>query len=71
MLAAFFSERAGEVKASAEEAAMSRLYGGIHYRSDNDEGLKLGRAIGRRVVERSLGRDAAPASDEGTRPAAQ
>jgi hypothetical protein len=71
VLAAFFPDRAGELQAWAEEAAMSRLYGGIHFRSDNDEGLKLGRAAGRRVVERSLGRDAAPASDTGRKPAAQ
>lgn len=32
--------------ALAEEAAMSRLYGGIHYRFDNDAGLRLGRQVG-------------------------
>jgi hypothetical protein len=31
---------------------MSRLYGGIHYRFDDDEGLALGRAVGRFAVER-------------------
>ncbi|HKH90692.1 MAG TPA: vanadium-dependent haloperoxidase, partial [Gemmatimonadaceae bacterium] len=31
----------------AEEQAMSRLYGGIHYRFDNDTGLELGRAVAR------------------------
>jgi hypothetical protein len=36
------------------------LYGGIHFRSDNDEGLKLGRRIGRLVLERLLGADAKP-----------
>lgn len=30
----------------AEEAASSRLWGGIHFRSDNEEGLKLGRSVG-------------------------
>ena len=30
----------------AEEAAVSRLYGGIHFRSDNETGLKLGRRVG-------------------------
>ena len=30
----------------AEEAAVSRLYGGIHYRSDNEAGLTLGRRVG-------------------------
>lgn len=32
--------------AAAEEAAMSRLYGGIHYRFGNEAGLKQGRAVG-------------------------
>ena len=31
----------------AEEAAMSRVYGGIHYRFDGEQGLVLGRAVGR------------------------
>jgi len=35
----------------AEEAAASRLYGGIHYRFDNEEGLESGRMIGRAAVE--------------------
>ena len=36
----------------AEEAAVSRLYGGIHFRHDNEEGARVGRLIGERVVER-------------------
>lgn len=39
--------------AKAEEAAMSRLWGGIHFRSDNEEGLKLGRAVGQDVLARA------------------
>jgi hypothetical protein len=38
---------------------MSRLYGGIHFRSDNEDGLELGRKIGARAVARMRG-DAAP-----------
>ena len=30
----------------AEEAALSRLFGGIHFRFDNDQGLALGRSVG-------------------------
>jgi hypothetical protein len=37
---------------AAEEAAMSRLYGGIHYRFDNEEGLKVGKQVGQLVVSR-------------------
>lgn len=31
---------------AAEEAANSRLWGGIHFRFDNDDGLVMGRAVG-------------------------
>ncbi len=33
-------------EAAAEEAAASRLYGGIHFRFGNEAGLKQGRAVG-------------------------
>ncbi len=36
-------------RAAAEEAAMSRLYGGIHFRSANRDGLLLGELIAERV----------------------
>ncbi|MBU3026395.1 vanadium-dependent haloperoxidase [Zobellia galactanivorans] len=37
---------------AAEEAAISRLYGGIHYRPAIELGVKQGRAVGRLVLER-------------------
>ncbi len=37
---------------AAKEAAMSRLYGGIHYRFDNDEGNKAGRKLGEYIVQK-------------------
>jgi len=52
VLAAFFPAAVEPLQAAAAEAAMSRLYGGIHFRSDNDAGLELGRRIGRLIVER-------------------
>lgn len=60
VLAAFFPEASQPLQAAAEEAALSRLYAGIHFRSDNEEGLKLGRRIGTLVLERLLGADAKP-----------
>jgi hypothetical protein len=48
----YFPERSAWLREQAEEAALSRLLGGIHFRSDNEEGLKLGRRIGERVVAR-------------------
>jgi hypothetical protein len=37
------------------EAAMSRLYGGIHFRHDNEEGTRVGAIIGERVVAKMQG----------------
>lgn len=37
---------------AAKEAAMSRLYGGIHYRFDNAEGNTCGKKLGTLVLER-------------------
>ena len=52
VLAHFFPENAAELRRMADEAAMSRLYGGIHFRSDNDAGLALGRAVAARALAR-------------------
>jgi hypothetical protein len=40
--------------AAAEEAAVSRLYGGIHYRSAIEQGLDQGRCIGGHILELPL-----------------
>jgi len=45
--------RAGDYKAMAEEASLSRLYGAIHYRSDIEIGMKMGRALGQKAIERA------------------
>lgn len=37
----------------ANEASMSRLYGGIHYRMDCEVGLEMGYKIGQKAVERA------------------
>jgi hypothetical protein len=50
VLGTHFPSRRGELRAMAEEAAMSRLYGGIHYRFDSDVGLDMGRRIGELVL---------------------
>jgi hypothetical protein len=36
---------------AAEEAAMSRLYGGIHFPFGNQNGLMQGRCIGQVIIE--------------------
>ncbi len=40
--------------AAAEEAGMSRIYGGIHYSFDNTAGLASGRSIGQLVINSAL-----------------
>ena len=52
LLGAVFPSARRDLQAMADEAAMSRLYGGIHYRFDNDQGLALGRKIGALAVAR-------------------
>lgn len=63
VLAGFFPERRRTFFAQAEEAALSRLYGGIHTRSDNDAGLALGHAIGDKVIRQLQSPDEADYSD--------
>jgi membrane-associated phospholipid phosphatase len=46
VLGHFFPSRAREFDRMAREAALSRLYAGIHFRSDNEAGLELGRRVG-------------------------
>jgi hypothetical protein len=52
LLGAWFPEEAGELDTLAEQAALSRLLGGIHYRFDNEDGLTLGRRIADEVLAR-------------------
>jgi hypothetical protein len=48
----FFPSERAQFTQISEEQAMSRLYGGIHYRFDNDGGLALGRVVARYVIDR-------------------
>jgi PAP2 superfamily protein len=52
VLAAYFPAAAAQLRAWAEAAAVSRLYGGIHFRIDNDTGLELGRKIAAAALAR-------------------
>lgn len=51
VLSHFAPESAARWQALAEEAAMSRLWGGIHPRYDNDAGLLLGQQVGLRCLQ--------------------
>jgi hypothetical protein len=46
----------GSFNEAAEEAAVSRLYGGIHFRAAIENGLEQGRCIGEKVVRLKLRR---------------
>ena len=50
VLGHFFPAEAERLRAMATEAAMSRLYGGIHFPTDNSVGLELGRSVGQAAV---------------------
>jgi membrane-associated phospholipid phosphatase len=41
-------------EAAAQEAGISRIYGGIHFMSDNIQGLQLGGEVGQYVVQHEL-----------------
>ncbi|SDH85301.1 vanadium-dependent haloperoxidase [Alteribacillus bidgolensis] len=50
ILTYFFPLEAAGIRRTMEECALSRLYAGVHFKVDNDEGLRLGRQIGGIVV---------------------
>jgi membrane-associated phospholipid phosphatase len=52
ILGAYFPAQASRFDAMADEAAMSRLYGAIHYRHDNEDGLALGRKVAGEVLRK-------------------
>ena len=60
VLAYLFPDDAKLWRARAVEAGMSRLWGGVHWRIDVEQGLKMGRKVAGLVVERAK-RDGAEA----------
>ena len=55
MIGRLFPEFADLMENKAAEAAESRLWSGIHYRSDLEAGLTIGRKVGDLVMERAAG----------------
>lgn len=53
ILAYLFPADGKESEAQAENAALSRIWAGIHFRSDTDAGLALGRKVATLVIERA------------------
>lgn len=55
VLGAGIPAQRARLSAMAEEAAISRVYGGIHYRFDGDVGLALGRQVARHAMRLDRG----------------
>ena len=53
VLGALFPDEKSAVQQLAQEASISRIYGGIHYRFDADNGIKVGRNIADLAIARS------------------
>ncbi|MEC1070287.1 vanadium-dependent haloperoxidase, partial [Priestia megaterium] len=51
LLSYLFPSESARIKNLMKESAQSRLYAGVHFKVDNDEGLRLGRQIGETVVK--------------------
>lgn len=51
VLSYFFPTEQEKLSQLAEDASISRLYGGIHFRSDLTNGLALGRQLGNLVID--------------------
>jgi PAP2 superfamily len=54
VLSHIIPSKTGDFNSKAEEASLSRLYGAIHYRSDCENGLILGKKVGQIAVARAL-----------------
>lgn len=54
ILSYFIPEMSDTFTTYANEASLSRLYGGIHYRRDCEVGLEMGKAIGEKAVMRAM-----------------
>jgi len=54
VLMAFFPKDAATLEAMAQEAGISRMYGGIHYSFDNFTGIDLGRRVARKALRSDL-----------------
>jgi PAP2 superfamily len=51
ILSYFFPDYIAEFDALADNAGMGRMWAGIHYRSDHETGVRLGRTVAREIVK--------------------
>lgn len=54
LLSHILPNQSQQFQSMANEASMSRLYGAIHYRSDCENGMILGKKIGEIAVARAV-----------------
>lgn len=59
MLCYFFPDLRADFDDLADNAGMARLWAGIHYRSDHEQGIKLGRTVAQMIIAQ-LGADGVP-----------
>jgi membrane-associated phospholipid phosphatase len=53
MLAYLFPSDAKEFRDLADEEALSRFEAGVHFRTDNEAGMNLGREVGQEIIKRA------------------
>jgi len=59
VLASLFPSEADRLNGLADDAALSRVVGGIHYRFDGDVGLALGRQVAGWAIQSDVNENAA------------
>ena len=59
VLSYIFPKEQSQLEAQAQQASLSRVYAGIHYHVDCDQGLKVGSEIAQRAIQRGE-HDASP-----------
>jgi len=52
VLSYIFPKEKSELQAKVQQASLSRLYAGIHYRFDCDQGVKVGGEVAQRAIQR-------------------
>jgi hypothetical protein len=51
VLSYIFPKEQSQVQAQAQQASLSRVYAGIHYPFDCDQGLRVGYEVAQRIVQ--------------------
>jgi hypothetical protein len=51
VLSYIFPKEKSELQAKVQQASMSRLYAGIHYRFDCDQGVKVGSEVAQHAIQ--------------------